>query len=639
VWIMAVVVLAGCSEQPAGEMKSFPLSDVKLAEGSPFYRAQQADMHYMLAIDPDRLLAPYLTEAGLSPRKKGYGNWEGTGLNGHIGGHYLSALAFMYASAGNEELLERLNYMIDWLGKCQEEHGNGYVGGVPGSEALWEQIAAGNIQAEPFSLNGAWVPWYNLHKVFAGLRDAWEVTGIVKARDILTGLADWCYRLTENLTDEQMQDMLRCEHGGMNEVLADVYRITGDEKYLALARKFSHREILIPLMEGKDELTGKHANTQIPKVIGYRRIAELGNDTAWAQAAEFFWQTVVRNRTFVIGGNSNNEHFHAPGRFERVMHSTTGPETCNTYNMLRLTGMLYLAQPDARYMDFYERALYNHILTTQHPDGGFVYFTPLRPRHYRVYSRPDSCFWCCVGSGLENHGKYGEMIYAHNNKELYVNLFIPSTLHWKEKDLVLEQVTDFPLEDQTELRFSLKKDTRFVLYIRNPRWVRSGELAVQVNGEPVATEWLNSSWVAIDRNWKNNDVVSVYLPMHTYYETLPNTRNWIAFLHGPLVLASVTDTTDLEGLFAGSGRNDHMPSGPRYPLEETPTIAPVSPGFISEVKPVEGKPLTFRMPGLIEQEEYRNLELVPFYTVHEARYMIYWPVSRSSVMNELPARE
>ena len=326
----------------AKQLESFPLSSVQLLE-SPFRQAQQTDMQYILDLDPDRLLVPYLREAGIETKAKSYGNWENTGLDGHIGGHYLTALSLMYAATGNQELLQRLNYMVDQLEAAQRKNGNGYIGGVPGGEAIWQEVAKGNIDAENFSLNDKWVPWYNLHKTYAGLRDAYVFAGNEKAKDMLIKLTDWSLKLTKNLSDAQIQDMLRSEHGGMNEVFADVAEITGDKKYLELARRFSHQTVLDPLLEEQDKLNGMHANTQIPKVIGYKRVAEVAGDKDWAEAAAFFWNTVVNNRTVSIGGNSVREHFHPATDFSSMVESKEGPETCNTYNMLKLTKQLYLS--------------------------------------------------------------------------------------------------------------------------------------------------------------------------------------------------------------------------------------------------------------------------------------------------------
>ncbi|MGS2739054.1 beta-L-arabinofuranosidase domain-containing protein [Sinomicrobium sp. M5D2P17] len=624
---LSILCLTGVRGQ---SLRSFALSEVKLAPG-PFYRAQQTDLQYILELDADRLLAPFRIDAGLEPRAERYGNWENTGLDGHIGGHYLSALALMYASTGNEELKNRLAYMLDELEECQDANANGYVGGIPGGNKMWKEIAGGKIEAASFSLNSKWVPLYNIHKLFAGLRDAWEIAGNPKAKEILVKLSDWLVDITSGLSDEQIQELLVSEHGGMNEVLADVSEITGNKKYLVLAEKFSHREILEPLLHQKDELTGLHANTQIPKVIGFERIAELNNNSDWAEASDFFWNTVVKDRSVSIGGNSVREHFHPVGDFSEMIASNQGPETCNTYNMLRLTKMLFLSHPEGKYIDYFERALFNHILSSQNPEGGFVYFTPMRPRHYRVYSQPQEGFWCCVGSGLENHGKYGELIYAHNGPDIYVNLFIPSSLDWKEKELKLVQQTKFPDEEGSQISLQLKKPTRFKLYVRHPGWVEEGAFSVKVNGKEQKIQPDASGYVAIDRNWKNGDKISVSLPMHTTTEYLEaektGTSRWASFVHGPIVLAAVTDTTDLDGLFADDSRMGHVANGKLYPIDEAPwLVAEGNEDPAAKVSPETGNPMTFTTSGLIYPEEYKDLKLVPFYKVHNARYMIYWPL-------------
>ncbi len=616
--------VAAIGQQQA--LKSFSLQEVKLLE-SPFKKAQQTDLQYMLALDADRLLAPYLREAGLQPKAATYGNWEGTGLDGHIGGHYLSALANMYAATGNAEVKKRMDYMLDWLEKCQVQNGNGYLGGVPGSKQLWQDIAAGKINAGSFSLNDKWVPWYNIHKMYAALVDVYKQTGSEKAKAMLVRFSDWCINLTANLSDQQVQTILRSEHGGMNEAFADVAAITGNKKYLDLARRFSHQRILQPLLQEKDSLTSMHANTQIPKVIGFMRVAEVSGEQDWAEAADFFWQTVVRNRTVSIGGNSVREHFHPAHDFSSMLESKEGPETCNTYNMLKLTKQLFLQQPSADYMDYYERALYNHILSSQHPQGGFVYFTPMRPRHYRVYSQPQQGFWCCVGSGLENHTKYGELIYAHNDKDVFVNLFIPSTLQWKERGITLTQQTTFPYEEKTTIRMALQQPQKFAVNLRQPSWIK-GRMKVLVNGKEVVGKMdTSASYVAIDRQWKSGDVVTVVLPMQTRAEKLPDGSSWVSFVHGPIVLAAATDTTNLQGLRADDSRMGHIANGPLYPVEEAPLLVSANPDVASAIKPVKGKPLTFTASNLIDDDQYKSLQLVPFYTVHDARYMIYWPLT------------
>ena len=483
-FILALVLSTSLAKaQNAPQVSYFPLQNVKLLD-SPFLQAQQTDLHYILALDPDRLLAPFLREAGLQPKAPSYTNWENTGLDGHIGGHYLSALSMMYAATGDTAVYNRLNYMLNELNRAQQTVGTGFIGGTPGSLQLWKDIKAGKIRAGGFDLNGKWVPLYNIHKTYAGLRDAYIYAGSDLAHQMLIAFTDWMIDITSGLSDEQMQDMLRSEHGGLNETFADVAEITGDKKYLELARRFSHKLILDPLIKEEDKLTGMHANTQIPKVIGYKRIAELSQDdknwnhaAEWDHAARFFWNTVVNHRSVCIGGNSVREHFHPSDNFTSMLNDVQGPETCNTYNMLRLTKMLYqnshnpnqTNEPDPNYVNYYERALYNHILASQEPDkGGFVYFTPMRPGHYRVYSQPETSMWCCVGSGLENHTKYGEFIYAYRKDTLYVNLFIPSQLTWKEQGIILTQETRFPDDDKVTLRIDEAPKKKRTLMIRIP---------------------------------------------------------------------------------------------------------------------------------------------------------------------------
>ncbi len=633
-WLGLIVVATATVHGQSAQLQSFPLSSVRLLD-SPFKAAQETDMKYILSLDADRLLAPYFKEAGLETKAINYPNWENTGLDGHIGGHYLSALSDMYAATGNKEIKERLDYMLNGLEKCQQKNGNGYIGGVPGSKALWEEIAEGKIDAGSFSLNKKWVPWYNIHKVYAGLVDAYKLTGNEKAKNMLIQLSDWCLRLTAKLSDDQIQQMLRSEHGGMNEVFADVAAITGDKKYLVLAQKFSHKAILDPLLENKDALNGIHANTQIPKVIGFMRVAEVSGNKEWANAANFFWNTVVNNRTISIGGNSVREHFNPSTDFSSMIESREGPETCNSYNMLKLSKHLFLADPSSKYMDYYERTTYNHILSSQHPEGGFVYFTPIRPRHYRVYSELQQSFWCCVGSGLENHGKYGELIYAHDKQNLYVNLFIPSTLNWKEKGISLTQNTKFPFEEQSSITLTLKKAQKFAIKFRYPSWIEEGKMKIRVNNKEFSLTKDPNSYVSIEREWKTGDVISIILPMHNKTEQLPDKSAWISFVHGPIVLAAVTDTTDLVGLHADDSRMGHIANGPIYPIEDAPLLVSNNTDLAASLQIINDKPFTFSASDLIYQEKYKNLQLVPFFQIHDARYMLYWPFTTQEKLPEI----
>ncbi|NTE03114.1 glycosyl hydrolase [Agrobacterium tumefaciens] len=606
------------------KLQAFKLKDVRLLS-SPFLKAEETDQTYMLSLNPDRLLAPYLKEAGLTPKAESYGNWENTGLDGHIGGHYVSALSLMYASTGDAKVKERLDYMIDELEKCQLKNGNGYLSGVPGGKEIWAQIKSGNIKASSFSLNGKWVPLYNIHKTFAGLHDAYAIAGNEKAKQMLIKLTDWCIDLVAGLSDQQIQELLKSEHGGLNEVFADVYEITGDKKYLKLARQFSDQSILKPLLLQKDALNGMHANTQIPKVIGFEQIALVDQDTSWGKAADFFWQTVVNHRTVAIGGNSVREHFHPANDFSSMLESREGPETCNSYNMLKLTKQLFLDAPSIKYLDYYERTLYNHILTSQRAGGGFVYFTPMRPGHYRTYSNPQESFWCCVGSGLENHGKYGELIYAHDDQNIYVNLFIPSVVNWKEKGITLTQENNFPKQEFTQLKLKLSGTKRFSIRLRHPSWVAAGQMTVMVNGKKTIAKALGNGYVSIDRVWSSGDLIKVTLPMHNTAEFMPDGSDWVAFLHGPIVLAAELDTLSQPNLTADGSRMGHIASGALFPVSDAPLVFGQKKDLAAQLVPVKNQSLTFNAEKAIYQPKYKGLKLVPFYELAEKRYVVYFP--------------
>ena len=637
-------ILALSAAAAAGEpVTLFRLSAVKLHPG-PFHHAQDVLRTYLLAHDVDRFLAPYRIEANLEPKAPRYPNWESSGLDGHSAGHYLTALAQFSAATADPEMVRRLQTMVTELAEIQQANGDGYVGGVPGGRKMWAEIARGSFQADAFGLNGGWVPWYNLHKIFAGLRDAWLMAGNEQARAVFIALCDWCDRFAAQLSDNQMQAMLRTEHGGMNEVLADAFAITGNPKYLALAQRFSHRAILDPLLVREDKLTGLHANTQIPKVVGFERISALGGPGEWHEAARFFWETLVQNRSVAIGGNSVREHFHPADDFSSMLESREGPETCNTYNLLRLTEQLFQREPMARYADYYERALYNHILSSQHPEhGGFVYFTPMRPRDYRVYSQPGQAFWCCVGTGMENHGKYGRFIYAHTDEDLFVNLFIPSEVTWAAQGLSLRQETTFPHEPRSRLTLTLAKPRRFSLYLRYPGWVEKGALTLRINGRAGRVDATPSSYLALTREWQTGDTVDLELPMRTTTESLPDGSPAVAVLHGPIVLAARSGTENLDGLLAGDGRMAHVSPGPLLPLEGAPMLVGDPATFADHVRAVPGLPLTFTMADVIQPAHYAALRLEPFFRIHDARHVIYWRTATTEaypgIVRELESRE
>lgn len=629
-FILALLLSASLSKaQNVPQVSYFPLQDVKLLD-SPFLQAQQTDLHYILALNPDRLLAPFLREAGLTPKAPSYTNWENTGLDGHIGGHYLSALSMMYAATGDTAIYNRLNYMLAELHRAQQAVGTGFIGGTPGSLQLWKEIKAGNIRAGGFDLNGKWVPLYNIHKTYAGLRDAYLYAGSNLAREMLIALTDWMIDITAGLTDQQMQDMLRSEHGGLNETFADVAEITGDKKYLELARRFSHKLILDPLVKDEDRLTGMHANTQIPKVIGYKRIADLAQDdkdwnhaSEWDHAARFFWNTVVNHRSVCIGGNSVREHFHPADNFTSMLNDVQGPETCNTYNMLRLTKMLYQTSPDIRFADYYERALYNHILASQQPEkGGFVYFTPMRPGHYRVYSQSETSMWCCVGSGLENHTKYGEFIYAHTNDTLYVNLFIPSRLTWQEKKVTLVQETRFPDEEQIRFRVEKSRKKAFSLKLRYPSWAKGA--SVSVNGKVQETNAQPGEYLTIHRKWKAGDEITLNMPMQVALEQIPDRENFYAFMYGPIVLASPTGTENMDGLYADDSRGGHIAHGKQISMQEIPMLIGSAASLPQSLRRINDDLVAFTYTGSVYPAQKEALKLIPFFRLHDSRYAVYF---------------
>ena len=627
-----LLLLTACTATPEAALRAVPTERVRLT-ASPFFDAQQRDLDYLLSLDADRLIAPYRRGAGLQPKAENYPNWENTGLDGHIGGHYLAALAQMAASTHDARIEERLNYVLGELEQCQEAAGDGYLCGAPDGRRIWREVAAGEIRAGRFNLNEGWVPLYNIHKIFAGLRDAYLFAGREQALRMLVRLSDWFYHMVEPLSDEQIQQMLYSEHGGLTEILADVAALTGEERYLWLAVRCSDLEILRPLLRGEDSLTGMHANTQIPKVIGFKRIAEVGNRPTWGEAARHFWERVVYHRSVSIGGNSVREHFHPTDDFSSMLRSEQGPETCNTYNMLRLTRMLYETEGDVRYMDYYERALYNHILSTQHPEtGGLVYFTPMRQGHYRVYSQPETSFWCCVGSGLENHARYGEMIYAERGSELTVNLFIPSEVCWAHGRV--EQQNRFPEEEATTLTIHPQQTgERFTLRIRIPSWCHAPQLFINGTRHKLR---IREGYITLRRAWKEGDSIRVELPMHLYAEQLPDLSPNYSLLYGPVVLGADLGEEGQEGLFADESRGGHIAQGRRLPLDRMPCIVGDEQGLLDHIRPSDA-PLHFTLHG-VYPTHFEGLTLKPFHRIHATRYALYFPL-RSEAELETFRRE
>lgn len=600
----------------------FELKDVKLLDG-PFLRATELNVASLLRYEPDRFLAKFRMEAGLEPRAEPYSGWEGQSLAGHSLGHYLSACALMYQTTRNPEFLARVNYIVSELALVQEANGGGYIGAFSrtsideqnigtelynreilerGQWVFENEIAKGIIVSAPFSLNGIWAPFYTHHKVLAGLRDAYLLTGNQQALDIALNFADWIYSIVEPLNHEQVQEMLVCEYGGINEVFAEFYGITGEEKYLRLSRIFHDEAVLGPLALEQDRLSGLHANTQIPKVTGLARRYELTGNQSDYVAATFFWHTVVNYHTYVTGGNCNEEYFGDPG----ILRDRLGPnttETCNVYNMLRLTKRLFLWEPKALYIDYYERALINHIKASQHPvDGRVIYNLTIEMGGRKHFQNPFG-FTCCVGTGMENHSRYGEAIYFHNENELFIAQFIASELTWKEKGVVLRQETQFPEAQSSKISVSADTPVRFRLNIRKPHWAVNN-FQILVNGNPIRQRVTRNGFVSVNRTWRTGDTVEILFPFFLRLENMPDDVNRVAIFNGPVLLAGILGPQDDPNVT----EFDYVPvlltndRNPENWLEAT--------NVAMRFRTLSGFP--------------RNVELMPFYKIFDKRYTVFW---------------
>jgi len=616
--------------RPAAVIKSavtfrarpFDLADVRLLD-SPFKEALETDKAYLLRLDPDRFLAWFRREAGLPMKGKVYGGWESMGVAGEALGHYLSACSEMYRATGDPQLLARVGNIVDQLAECQKANGGGYVAATPCGKKAYAEIASGNIRPDGgFTLNGVWVPWYSMHKVMAGLFDAYDLCGNATARNVLIGLTDWCDREVRTLNESQMQSMLSVEHGGMAEVLANVYAYTGEPRYLALAERFRHNAIFQPVASGTDVLTGVHANANIPKFVGYERIFELTGSSQWNAAARNFWTFVSRDRSFVNGGNAVDERFNAIDNFESAVNRPAGPETCGTYNILKLTRHLYALDADSSEMDFYERGLYNHILSTQHPvTGGFVYYTCLIPGGYRTYSKDFDDFWCCVGTGMENHALYGAEIYSHRDDRLFVNLFIPSTLAWREQGVNVTQQTAFPSEPRTRLILNLTEPKTLTIAVRYPAWIAPGALKLAVNGAQVAVTARPGQYAEVTRQWNDGDSLMVDLPMRITTEPLPHDANYAAILYGPILLGGKLGR---QGLTDADFRTGNPSMTKRPAIDVVPAIVVPVADLPAHLTPIPGEPLAFQTRDLVKPGD---VTLIPLYQIHDERYAIYWRLS------------
>lgn len=585
-------------------VESFAITDVELLEG-PFKHATELNIKSLLAYEPDRLLARFRKEADLEPKAEQYGGWESESLAGHSLGHYLSACALMYQTTSNEEFKKRVDYIVSELKDIQLADGDGYIGAFDNGKKIFEEeIARGEIRSQGFDLNGIWAPFYTHHKVMAGLRDAYRLLDNEKALEVEKKFADWIGTIVMDLNNEQLQEMMHCEFGGVQETLADLYVDTNDDKYLKIAKVFHHEEIIDPLTEGVDILPGKHGNTQIPKLIASSRLYEITGDEKYRKPAEFFWDRVVHHHSYVTGGHGNHEYFGKPDTLRnRLSDETT--ETCNVYNMLKLSKHLFSWDPRSEVADFYERGLFNQILSSQHPESGkVIYNLSLEMGGYKFYQDPFD-FTCCVGTGMENHSKYGANIYYKNENELFVSQYIASELQWRERNLLLTQNTKYPEEDTSEFIFSMSKPQKFTFYVRYPKWAQKG-IIIKINGKEQKIDGAPGCFLAIVREWKDDDQVSVKIPFSLRLETMPDDENRVAIFKGPIVLAGILGPVDDEK----AQDMDYLPvlmSEDRNPEN-----------WLTEVA---GKSNTFKTKGVGNP---RDVVMKPFYRTHDERYSVYF---------------
>ncbi|HLO58420.1 MAG TPA: beta-L-arabinofuranosidase domain-containing protein [Bacteroidales bacterium] len=614
-FLIGVICLVSCTNK-AGTIKTggrevisfraipFEITDVQLLDG-PFKKATELNIKSLLNYEPDRLLAGFRREAGLKQKAEQYHGWEDNTLAGHSLGHYLSACALMYKTTGDKQFLDRVNYIVAELDTCQKASPLGYIGAFKDGEKIFEnEVAKGKIRTGGFDLNGLWSPFYTMHKVMAGLRDAYELCGNQKALEVESRFAGWIGTIVNDLPDSSVQKMLNCEHGGINEVLADLYGDTGEEKYLKLSQVFYHKAILDSLLAGKDVLPGKHANTQIPKLIGLARQYELTGDQNERKSAEFFWDRVVHHHSYVTGGNGNSEYFGPADKLrDRLGPYTT--ESCNVYNMLKLTRHLFMWDASAAEADVYERMLLNHIHSAQNPvDGRVIYNLSLDMGGRKEFEDP-YWFTCCVGTGMENHSKYGWDIYYHNDEELFVSQFIASQVTWKDKAVKVEQKTAFPDEQGTTFTMDCEKPVKFTLQVRYPYWAKEG-FTILVNGKEIKIKSEPGSFVTIKRTWNKGDKVEVKMPFSLRLENMPDDSDRVAVLYGPVVMAGIL----------GPEEDPNVPDPLYVPVLITGERNPAR-----WLEPVSGKTNTFLTKNVGKP---RDVELVPFYSIYENHYTVYW---------------
>ena len=589
--------------------RPFNLEQVRLL-GGPFKQAMQRTRKYLHELDSRRLLHTWRLNAHLPSKAKPLGGWEkpNSQVRGHIMGHYLSGCALMYASTGDRKLKAKADAIVAELAKCQKALGDsGYLSAFP--ESFIERAE---------KCQRVWAPLYTLHKLFAGLQDMYSHCGNKQALEVVEKMAGWLKGRLDKIDRAGMQRMLNStEQGGMNETLANLYSITGKKEYLAMARRFDQDSYVEPLAKGQDKLKGQHVNSFIPNMIGTARQYEMTGSDRDRRIVEYFWNQVTGARSYCTGGTSNNEHWRSdPNKLADQLGDCT-QETCCTYNMLRLTRHLLCWQPLPKYGDYYERALWNSILATQNPDSGMMmYFVSLAPGRWKMFNVANDAFWCCTGTGLENHAKYGDSIYFHDDDSLLVSQFIASEVTWKAKGVKVRQETAFPQKASTTLIVKAKEPVEFSIRVRVPYWIGKGA-AARLNGKAIKHGGKPCSYLTVKRSWKDGDRLDVTLPMSLRPHPIPDDKTLVAFMYGPFVLA---------GKLGGEGlteENTHTAAN-WYKFRKVAPVPPLigdarKPG--GWIKPVKGKWLTFRTTG-----QEKDFTLVPYYRLFGERYVVYWRV-------------
>ncbi len=591
-------------------LKPFSLTQVRLLPG-PFLDTQNANRALLRRYEADRLLHTFRMNAGLPSSATPLGGWEkpDVELRGHFTGHYLSACALMYASTGDQELRKKAEYMVTELGNCQDRLGNGYLSAFPVS--LFDRLKA---------RQRVWAPFYTYHKILAGMLDMHQYCGSDAALRIAQGMADWVDQWTAALSPELMQKVLDEEFGGMNEALYNLAAITSSNRYATVGDRFTKQRFFNPLALRRDQLRGLHTNTHIPQVIGAARRYELSSEMRFHDVADAFWHQVVDTRTYVSGGTSDNEGWLTdPNHLaqELSLRRETN-ECCCAYNMMKLARKLYTWTADPRIFDYYERNLYNHRLgTIELASGHTQYFLALGAGSWRTFGTEENSFWCCNGTGVEEFSKLADSIYFHDENAVYVNLFIPSELDWKERGVRIRQTNSFPAEPRTSFEILADTPKQFALKLRIPAWVR-GAATISINGKPSEISAEPGSYLVAHRNWRRGDRVELTLPMDLHVEAMPDDPGLQAFLYGPLVLASRLDETRLpDSLVAGF-------QAPDLKKEPPPEISPLTArdADIRNWRHASANGMEFELPS-----GDRKRTFVPFNSIGPGeRYSIYWKV-------------